>query len=168
MDNKVISFLHSYFTASSWYGSIFEWFLLLFTVFISIKFFLFLLRYFIIYYLVRKLNISWQKFKYKKKFAKPTNREDEKLRDKEFEKKKEKEATQDEQEFFIEAEDFKIIMPKAIGKWQKQILGQRQNMVFEIAKRMQTSNSKNFWQTFVEVRNNQQSRGVGRSRGFDM
>ena len=95
----------------------------------------------------------------------PTNREDEKLRDEEKEREAEKvenvkmermrKETQNDME-----QEFKIMLPQATGKWQKMVLGGRQNMIIAVAQKMQASKSMNFWQTFVEVQKEQ-----GRSSG---
>lgn len=135
---------------------------------------LFLLRYYLIYILAKKLLNLWKQIKFKDKpyTPPPTNREDEKLRDEEKEREVEKievqrmgEARKTEkngEQNATQEQDFTITVPKAVGKWTKLILGQRQNLIVAIAQRMQANKSANFWQNYVQVQKEQEQKGRSR------
>ena len=148
-------FLSIWFTATTPLQATFEAFLFVIGVYGILKFLLFIIRYYIIYSILRKVfkKLKGIKFKDSKYKPPPSNKEDEKLRDEEKEREAEKieiERMGQEDETFKEA-DFKIILPEATGKWQKLILGQRKNMLLDVARQMQASGSPNFWQAFVKA-----------------
>ena len=145
--------------------SVLKGFVILIVCYAVLKFLLFIVKNYIIYHLAKKLADLMQQRMEKAEDPLPTNREDEKLRDEEKEREAEKvenvkmermrKETQNDME-----QEFKIMLPQATGKWQKMVLGTRQNMIVAVAQKMQASKSMNFWQTFVEVQKEQ-----GRSSG---
>jgi hypothetical protein len=165
--------LSSYFTAENWFFATLEGILFIVGVYGICKILLFILRYYIIYNIVKKISSL---IKSKNYYTNPTEKEDELLRDEEKEVKKQAEVEnvtveklrKDRQEGKnfsnkkranqgqeINEEDFKIYIPKAVGKWQKFVIGNRQNMILAVAKKMQQTGSPNFWQTLVAVQKEQ-------------
>jgi hypothetical protein len=129
---------------------------------------LFLLRYYIIYTLSKKISKLWKQIKFKDKpYVPPSNKEDERLRDEEKEREVEKIEVEKIESNKREKEepDFKIMLPKAIGKWTKLIIGNRENMIIAIAQKMQANNSSNFWQNYVDVQKEQMGKQNGQRRG---
>jgi hypothetical protein len=129
---------------------------------------LFLLRYYIIYKLSKKISKLWQQIKFKDKpYVPPSNKEDERLRDEEKEREVEKIEVEKIESKKREKEepDFKIMLPKTIGKWTKLIIGNRESMIIAIAQKMQANNSSNFWQNYVDVQREQLGKQSGQRRG---
>ena len=148
-------FLSIWFTATTPLQATIEALLFVIGIYGIFKLLLFIIRYYIIYSILRKVfnKLKGIKFKDSKYKPPPSNKEDEKLRDEKKERKAEKietERMEKEAKAFSEA-DFRIILPEATGKWQKLILGQRKNMLLDVAKQMQASGSPNFWQAFVKA-----------------
>lgn len=129
---------------------------------------LFLLRYYIIYKLSKKISKLWKQIKFKDKpYVPPSNKEDERLRDEEKEREVEKIEVEKIESKKREKEepDFKIMLPKTIGKWTKLIIGNRESMIIAIAQKMQENNSSNFWQNYVDVQREQMGKQNGQRRG---
>jgi hypothetical protein len=128
---------------------------------------LFLLRYYIIYKLSKKIAKLWKQIKFKDKpYVPPSNKEDERLRDEEKEREVEKIEVEKIESKKREKEepDFKVMLPKAIGKWTKLIIGNRESMIIAIAQKMQANNSSNFWQNYVDVQKDQLGKQNGQRR----
>ena len=164
--NAVINFFSAYFNAQTPLAATLEAIVFIIGIYGIFKLFLFLLRYYIIYTLAKKLLSLWKQIKFKPSTytPPPSNKEDEMLRDEEKEREAEKvekvEVIKMQKAQNVEQEqDFKIIMPKAIGKWQKLVLGQRQNLILAVAQKMQSNRSSNFWQNYVEVQKEQSGQG---------
>jgi hypothetical protein len=176
--------LSSYFTAENWLSATIEGVLFVIGIYGLFKLFLFILRYYIIYNIAKKLAGLLKLKNPPLEQPKPTEKEDELLRDEEKEIEKEadvekvtveklrkdkkegkaysnKSESQEQEGEFKEA-DFKIHIPKAIGKWQKLVLGNRQNMIIAVAKKMQETRNPNFWQTLVDVQREQAGTYRGR------
>jgi hypothetical protein len=148
-------FLSIWFSATNPVQATIEALLFVIGIYGIFKLLLFIIRYYIIYSILKKVfnklkNIKFEDSKYK---PPPSNKEDEKLRDEEKERAAEKieiERMEREAKNLNEI-DFKIILPEATGKWQKFILGQRRNMLLNVARQMQASGSPNFWQAFIKA-----------------
>ena len=175
--------LSSYFTAENWFFATLEGILFVIGVYGISKLLLFILRYYIIYNIAKKLAGLIKLKNPPIEQPKPTNKEDELLRDEEKEIEKQAEVEnvtverlrKDRQEGkssskqkeegregeFKEGE-FKVYLPKAVGKWQKLVLGNRQNMILAVAKKMQETGNPNFWQTLVAVQKEQSASYRGR------
>ena len=157
------SILSSYFTSESILGALFEGIIFVIAVYGIFKAFLYFLRYYIIYKIAKKLAQLISLKDAPKDQPKP-DREEEKLRDEE----KEREAEKVEVEQVIKTkeqkqeQEFKIYLPKAIGKWQKMVLGSRQDMIIQVAQKMQATGNSNFWQTFVTVQKERETAYRGR------
>lgn len=132
---------------------------------------LFFLRYYLIYTLARKLAELWSKIAPPEEdpYKPPSNKEDEMLRDEKKERKDEVErvrvermARETDSSLQNEKTNFRIIFPKAIGKWQKFVLGERQGVVLAVAEKMLQNKTTNFWQTLMEIQKDQKI-GVSRS-----
>jgi hypothetical protein len=145
----ILNVLSSYFKSSSFVQSALQIILFVVAVYGIFRVLLFILRYYIIYNVINKLLqlIKLKKANPTKLYTKP---EDERLRDEKKEREVEKVelermGREEEQE-----QEFKIYIPKAIGKWQKFVLGSRQNVIVAVAKEMQKSKNTNFWQAYVK------------------
>jgi hypothetical protein len=154
------NFLKNYFNSGGTASNIMEITLLIIGLYGLFKAGLFLIRYYIIYTLAKKLAELWRQFKAKKPKMRPTKKEDERLREERKERGQEQDGAESVEVERMEAsaeqtireeEAFKILMPKVTGKWQRLILNQRKDMIFEVARRMQQDKSLNYWQIFTQV-----------------
>lgn len=162
MPEFVKNFLSIYFSAKNPFQAVLETIVFIVGIYGIFILFLFILRYYIIYTIAKKLASLFSALKFEEKpYQKPTNKEDELLRDEQKEKKKAEEASkvtvEPMEEELLKETKFKILLPKAVGKWQKLILGQRQNIIIAVAQRMEANRTMNFWQTLVQIQKEQAS-----------
>jgi len=146
-----------YFSSHSLIQSLLQ--ILLFIVALAgvLKLIIFVIRYYIIYTLAKKLT-EVLFLKYKKDNLQTPKPEDEKLRSKEAEKIKVEKMQKEIKE------EIRLFLPKATGKWQKFVIGSRQNLILAMAQKMRNQKTTNFWQTLVQV---QKEQSMGRGSGRD-
>jgi predicted ATP-dependent protease len=157
----IINFFSAYFTARTPLQSFIEGIIFIIGMYGIFNALLFFIRYYLLYTIVQKLRSRFPQIKFRKnQYIPPSEKEDELLRDKEAEREKAEKVEVERmgQESSIE-DEFRILLPNAVGKWQKFVLGQRQDLILAIAQRMQAGGNTGFWKTLVEVQR-EAARGI--------
>lgn len=164
----IANFFSAYFSARTPLQSLIEGFIFMIGMYGIFQALLFFIRYYIIYTIVQKLRNKFPQILFKKnQYVAPSETEDELLRNKEVELQKEEEVKVERMGQKPSVEDeFRILLPNAVGKWQKFVLGQRQDLIVAIAQRMQASGqATGFWKTLVEVQREATGRGQFHNQG---
>ena len=163
--DTIFYFLSIYFSTESWLTSLAQG-IVFFVAFYGVcKLLLFVIRYYVIYNIAKKLS-SMLSNNDKPTEQEATEKEDELLRDEEKEKEEEVEKVKIQvmKKQKNTEQELKFFLPKATGKWQKMILGRRQNQILEVAKRMQAQKTTNFWQIFTQIQKEQSGISKGKTR----
>lgn len=150
-------FLSAWFTAQTPIQATLEAIIFIVGVYGICKLLLFLIRYYILYSILKKIFNKFQgiKFKDSKYKPPPSNKEDEKLRSEKKEREAERVEVERVNQEAVQNLDMKvsIIMPE-VGTWRWKVIKDKLPILNKVAQQMSKNGSSNFWQTFLDIQRN--------------